>query len=360
MLKKTLTRVRAMARPRVLTSMALVGAMTLQACGPAGGKVVDAANDDCARYRAPMHQLVNAYEQRFQEKAAASVAVGLIAGLAVGALTGNARAGVAVGAALGLSGLAGAYFEKKQSQARTKAALQSGIRSDIIGARREARSLSASITKLNQCRLRQIEKTRQLALGPNKAAAKTRVQAIRAWMEDDKKLIGQAVGELEEGADIYSKSYAKARDANVEQDLRAARRYTPTVQGGSVPTTKKTGRTVYATTTVNIRSGPGTNYGAVAKMTKGAVVKMQRGSAGGGGWAQIGYRDGVAYVSERYLSATPVASAPATLPKVAKKPRPKGNDSAALVMDVSEVKYEAETQIQANEARLDDVSALLA
>ncbi len=65
-------------------------------------------------------------------------------------------------------------------------------------------------------------------------------------------------------------------------------------------TTTQTGY-VAATTNVNVRSGPGTNYSVIGSLYKGTIVPKLGTS---GTWTKITYNGGTGYVSSQYLTAS--------------------------------------------------------
>lgn len=60
--------------------------------------------------------------------------------------------------------------------------------------------------------------------------------------------------------------------------------------------------TVYATTPVNVRLGPGTNYDRITTLRVGEAV--QRIGIGSNGWSKVIYKGAVAYIYSLYLSTT--------------------------------------------------------
>ena len=60
--------------------------------------------------------------------------------------------------------------------------------------------------------------------------------------------------------------------------------------------------TVYASTDVNVRKGPGTAYDRVGTLTKGEPVK--RIGIGSNGWSKVIYKGNEAYISSNYLTVT--------------------------------------------------------
>ncbi len=81
---------------------------------------------------------------------------------------------------------------------------------------------------------------------------------------------------------------------------------------GSTPTSTTT---MYTTTRVNYRTGPGTSYGTKGTLAAGAAVKMVVGysaKANGYDWAKIEINGSYYYVALKYLSATKAGTAPNT------------------------------------------------
>lgn len=67
-------------------------------------------------------------------------------------------------------------------------------------------------------------------------------------------------------------------------------------------TFKKVNETVYATSTVNVRTGPSTDYEKVGQLSKDESVK--RIGIGSNGWSKIEYKGEIRYVSSNYLTTT--------------------------------------------------------
>ena len=65
---------------------------------------------------------------------------------------------------------------------------------------------------------------------------------------------------------------------------------------------KEANETVYATSTVNVRSGPGTSYEKLGQLAKGD--KLTRTGICDNGWSRVVYNGKVAYVSSSYLTTT--------------------------------------------------------
>ena len=74
---------------------------------------------------------------------------------------------------------------------------------------------------------------------------------------------------------------------------------------GSSSTTTTSGTTVYSTTTLNVRSGPGTSYSIVTSMKKGqSAVK----TGASGSWYKVSVNGKTGYVSSKYITTTKPSS----------------------------------------------------
>ena len=62
--------------------------------------------------------------------------------------------------------------------------------------------------------------------------------------------------------------------------------------------------TVYAASPLYVRSGPGSQFPIIGRLSAGEVVR--RGAIGNNGWSQILYRDREAYANSTYLSVSPM------------------------------------------------------
>ena len=96
-----------------------------------------------------------------------------------------------------------------------------------------------------------------------------------------------------------------------EQTTQTAPETTPTPESVSTPTQQKEqlftdcSETMYATTTVNVRSSYSTNSDKLGSLTKAQSVKRTGiGTGAAAGWSRIEFNGKVAYVSSDYLSAT--------------------------------------------------------
>lgn len=74
---------------------------------------------------------------------------------------------------------------------------------------------------------------------------------------------------------------------------------------GNSSTTTTSGTTVYSTTTLNVRSGPGTSYSIVTSMKKGqSAVK----TGASGSWYKVSVNGKTGYVSSKYITTTKPSS----------------------------------------------------
>lgn len=87
---------------------------------------------------------------------------------------------------------------------------------------------------------------------------------------------------------------------------------TPTTTSND-PTFTNTSETVYATETVNVRSGWGTSYSSMGKLEKGkSVIRTAKGS---NGWDRVTYNGKIGYIMSKYLTTTnPDGTATTTTP----------------------------------------------
>ena len=109
-----------------------------------------------------------------------------------------------------------------------------------------------------------------------------------------------------------------------EQTTQTAPETTPTPESVSTPARDDTteqeqlftdcSETMYATTTVNVRSSYSTNSDKLGSLTKAqSVTRTGIGTGDAAGWSRIEFNGKVAYVSSDYLSATkPQVSKPST------------------------------------------------
>ena len=106
--------------------------------------------------------------------------------------------------------------------------------------------------------------------------------------------------------------------ATPEQTTQTAPETTPTPESVSTPAQEnttapqendslftETDETMYATTTVNVRSSYSTNSDKLGSLTKAqSVTRTGIGTGAAAGWSRIEFNGKVAYVSSDYLSAT--------------------------------------------------------
>ena len=99
--------------------------------------------------------------------------------------------------------------------------------------------------------------------------------------------------------------------ATPEQTTQTAPETTPAPESIPTPTQQKEqlftdcSETMYATTTVNVRSSYSTNSDKLGSLTKAqSVTRTGIGTGAAAGWSRIEFNGKVAYVSSDYLSAT--------------------------------------------------------
>lgn len=122
--------------------------------------------------------------------------------------------------------------------------------------------------------------------------------------------VNKAIPEDVKAPDDVRAQYTEWRAARVETD-------SATVPAEATPeqsyTFDEVYEAVYATSQVNIRSGPGVEYGKVGSLGRGeGITRTGIGTGDYSKWSRIEYSDGtVAYVASSYLSTTkPVAQQP--------------------------------------------------
>ena len=100
-------------------------------------------------------------------------------------------------------------------------------------------------------------------------------------------------------------------------------------------------QTVYATDSVNVRSGPSTSSKIVGSLSKGDSIK--RTGVGDNGWSRVSYNGTTAYISSTYLTTTK--------PKEEKKAEEKKNEEVNNTVAKNEQKNEENTSnVNKNEA----------
>lgn len=87
-------------------------------------------------------------------------------------------------------------------------------------------------------------------------------------------------------------------------DAWVSSKYLASVDGGYPVYEDTTTATMYATTGVNVRSGPGTGYGIVGGLNRGDRVTRTGKS---GSWTKISWGNGSAYVFSKYLQLVPIS-----------------------------------------------------
>jgi len=347
---------------RGATALVVGTALIVQGCAsvPAG---VD-SNDVCSRHRQPMVEA----QERFNQ----TIAVGAVSGAALGALTGALITGdwggaVAGAVAGGLTGAAAGYMKAKQDQYGNRQAILASINRDVRDSRGYMTRIGASIRRLNTCRANEVaDLRRRIQTGQvSKDQARAELRVLRSRIADDRKLVNAVMGDVDEANGAYADALAKTQ--GVERDLLVSRRvqsYQPDVtQAALVPTR---GQIKYATTGVNARAGPGTNYSRVGVFTRGQSVGYL--GAARGGWARVDFNGRDAYVASRYLSdqKPPIRTASQVdepdPPRIdrADPERPRtDNDLEALYVEVADTKAEHRAQSRSIDEGLNSLEALV-
>lgn len=141
--------------------------------------------------------------------------------------------------------------------------------------------------------------------------------------------VNKAIPEDVKAPDDVRAQYTEWRAARVETD-------SATVPAEATPeqsyTFDEVYEAVYATSQVNIRSGPGVEYGKVGSLGWGeGVTRTGIGVGENSKWSRIEYSDGtVAYVASSYLSTTkPVAQQPQAPASTQKQETPSSTSSGS-------------------------------
>ena len=115
------------------------------------------------------------------------------------------------------------------------------------------------------------------------------------------------LGVLQKGAQVTrigqdGKWFKVAASNNA--DAWVSSKYLTSSSGGSSSVDDATSSTMYATTGVNVRSGPGTNNSIVGGLNRGDKVARVGKS---GSWTKVTWGSGTAYVFSKYLQTSPVS-----------------------------------------------------
>lgn len=346
----------------ISVSLVLPGCETLPA---------NEVGDTCASLRDPMRQVVERYNERLVQGAVAGGLGGaLIGGLAAAALGGDIGAGIAIGATTGIiSGTVNAYYQNKLDQQLQGAALQRSISQDISQSQTELRTIGSALTRLNACRLRQIDDIRQrIEDGESGETTRQALADVRRRSAQDQELIQKVVGDVAAGSALYADAYAQSRDLESDAVVERAQRYQPRVdyvpQGQIVSY-------AYATQSSNVRAGPGTGYATIGGVARGQRVGVVSG-APGSGWTEVAFGGRKGYIAGRLLSTSrPAApSRPQSggtgdfereLVVASDSDRPAAdNEAEELIFGAKDLQVSQETQATIVEDRLDSVEDLLA
>ena len=207
--------------------------MTLQGC--AGLPTVlptDSANDTCAPLRAPLREIVEEYNERFAVAVGGGALAGAAAGAAIGAAQGDLLTGLLIGTVVGaVGGFAVNYYQKQSQQYENQGELRRALDGDIKSATGDVRGISQAVTKLNTCRRDQLADLRKrIQNGARGEAEQAELASIRRWMDDDRRIISEVIGDIGEGNEIYADAYAQSREIDKERVAPRVARYEPQVR----------------------------------------------------------------------------------------------------------------------------------
>lgn len=203
--------------------------ITLQGCVVVPA---DSVADSCAPKRAPLRAVIDEYNERFTVNVAAGAGAGALGGAGIAAAAGeNVLVGALIGAAVGaVAGAAVSYYKNQQQKYANQAQLRQAIDGDIKAATSNVDNLANAITALNQCRLDQLNDLRKRVEGGARTDKETaQLAAIRQWMDDDREIIREVIGDVAEGNEIYRDAYAQSRDIDKARVAPKAASYKPKV-----------------------------------------------------------------------------------------------------------------------------------
>lgn len=357
---------------RGAVAVSLTGALVVQGCAPVAGVNAD---DFCSRHRAVMVE----EQQRFNDTIAIGALTGAVAGGIIGGLATGDVVGALVGAAAGaIAGGVGGYLTAKQRQHQNRAQILNAINQDVRATRGFVTQLSESVRRLNTCRANEVNNLRrqiqagQLA-GP---AARQELAVLRSRIADDRRLVNQVIGQVDENQGAFADALAKTQ--GVDRDLVVSNRvesYQPPATGYTpgrkiVRLDSPGGETRYANVGLNVREGPGTQYSRIGVFSRGQRVGLIR--SVGGGWSEVSTGQDVGYVASRYLAPTPPGPAPAAPaqlaetekfepPKVQRTRAPRASsDIEELTIEANSLKAEDAAFEAAVSQELDALEALAA
>ncbi|GMG85339.1 hypothetical protein LNKW23_45590 [Paralimibaculum aggregatum] len=359
---------------RALTGLAVGGALALQGCAPVAG--VD-ADDFCSQHRAVMVK----EQERFNETIAIGAISGAIAGGIIGGLASGDVTGALIGAVVGgATGALGGYLTAKSRQGRNRAEILNAINQDVRATRGFVTQLSESVRRLNTCRANEVnDLSRRIQSGQlSGEAARAELAVLRQRIADDRRLVNQVIGEVDENRGVFADALAKT--SQVDRDIVVSSRvqsyqpqttsYTSSLSAGTVLESPG-GRTRYASAGVNVRTGPGTEFDKMGVFYKGQRVGYL-GDAGGG-WSRVSVPGGEGFVASKYLatsrpsSGSQVAAAPPKAtgkfepPRVEARAQPRASsDIDELTIQASNLKAEDQAFEAAVSQELDALEALAA
>lgn len=122
----------------------------------------------------------------------------------------------------GLAGAAAGYLKGKLEQARSREELRNAINSDVRHDTRKVTEMGAILRNLNNCRQTQVLTVKQAFDDGSVTAQETKValQAVRASVQGDNKLIEEILGGVTERKGVYVTSISKVEN-KVEKAILA-------------------------------------------------------------------------------------------------------------------------------------------
>ncbi|MEM1342974.1 MAG: SH3 domain-containing protein [Pseudomonadota bacterium] len=353
-------------------------AVVVQGCAV---PVTNEAGDTCVPLRAGLSRIVERYNENLTANIATGAVTGAVAGAGIAAASGgDVGVGLLIGViAGGLAGAAKGYYENKAAQADNNVELRRAISSDIGTATGYVRTVTADVTRLNSCRLDQLQRLRARVVSGGQGPAEARELAnIRRRIGQDQELIAQVVGDVTAGNEIYGEAFARSREIGTGQVAVRSAAYRPRIVGGTRSSGGGGGpafvaagpvvSTAYATRSSNVRSGPGQNNAKIGGLASGQSVGVVSGTPGRG-WVEINFGGRQGFVFGSLLSTSrPRRAAPApaaapvstSLPVVQVSSRPQGaNEADQLLLEAKDLEAGSQAQAAYLNDELNSIDALL-
>ena len=167
---------------------------------------LQATRDECTQFRQPFVTIAQERNKRIQGWASVGAAAGSALGANIARNRGdNVLGGALVGAVLGgLAGAGAGYMSDLQRRNRSTTALRGAVNRDANRDLTEANRLVRNLSSLNNCRLNQIAAVeRSVKGGGDRAAARSRLNVIRANVRVDNRIIDGVVGDLKRTRNVY-------------------------------------------------------------------------------------------------------------------------------------------------------------